>query len=942
VLLQGCTVDKENIKKKSDRTWRNCFTTTDLKSTRRLEVRSKNGANVDGGGGYEMYRDVFHVFKRDSYRAEDVDSHARSQYDTAREVWKNFVSRAVPFDNVQVTYGSTTTGSNYARSFWDRVRDADRSKEASSVSVVIDRSRVSIAMDWEWNMEQDSAATVEDHNQWIHHVQKWIEATGLNPKQYKLWTSLDQDGSLKSSPTLFDFISNEAIRDSLLSRSAEASIQVGVEYTEDEFLALDDPIKTVSDHMKCLYWIYQYTSNRKYWLFNVFYSANPKIWKHCQALNAALMQYEIGKQNPVAVANNLDLIKQIKKGDFVVAYSGKASFLGYGVVTREFYEEDDESRFIRTDAPGEHWRQRIGVEWRLVHETPVGHKRSGFKSFVGLPDKTVMGSYTIFEIPREGFEKIRRELKQSAKGGKEQVEENRFFDYVSSRGFNFEKEVLDNYVLSLKTKPFVILSGISGTGKTKIAQFFAEFMGEDASSDVEVQNFEQDDETSYIQKVGKSFFERKIVTLSREYTLLLDLPAPGTTKKVAVKVNGREGTASLGQDVNGVTQLRLTGEAGSMFQEHFREGDDVRIRFTKHGEKQEEDLILIEKCASVRRKVTHKRYCFLSVRPDWIDNRGLLGYYNPITNKYEATELLKLLIRAANDDKKRPYFVILDEMNLAKVEHYFSDFLSCLESRRVGPDGNIVGESLILHDQDDLEFVEDGQRFTIPKRLVIPENVYFTGTVNIDETTYMFSPKVLDRANVIEFNEVNLESYKERLKEQGVEGVQFFASDEFVEKFTSGYSHLRALIRKEFTFDDKLESCYNHLVEINKLLQPQHLHFGYRVVDEILFYIENARQFGYFSELDALDLQILQRILPKFFGNRKKLEATFVKLLNYFYQISDANLALSKAEYEYLMNGQASEGVRFVGKDPLFPRSTKKLIRMLISLRDHGFVSFIE
>ena len=102
----------------------------------------------------------------------------------------------------------------------------------------------------------------------------------------------------------------------------------------------------------------------------------------------------------------------------------------------------------------------------------------------------------------------------------------------------------------------------------------------------------------------------------------------------------------------------------------------------------------------------------------------------------------------------KPYFVILDEMNLAKVEHYFSDFLSIMESRT--PD-NPEGEPVILHNWEHSE-TKDG--LLIPGKLHIPSNVYFTGTVNVDESTYMFSPKVLDRANVIEFNDVELEEYK--------------------------------------------------------------------------------------------------------------------------------------------------------------------------------------
>src|SRR5262249_1553248 len=104
-----------------------------------------------------------------------------------------------------------------------------------------------------------------------------------------------------------------------------------------------------------------------------------------------------------------------------------------------------------------------------------------------------------------------------------------------------------------------------------------------------------------------------------------------------------------------------------------------------------------------------------------------------------------------------PFFLILDEMNLAHVEHYFSDVLSCLES----------GQALELHQDPAAEEGEGEAATPVPQRLGIPENLFFIGTVNVDETTYMFSPKVLDRAFTIELNQVNLRDWG-----NGVAGVE--------------------------------------------------------------------------------------------------------------------------------------------------------------------------
>ena len=108
---------------------------------------------------------------------------------------------------------------------------------------------------------------------------------------------------------------------------------------------------------------------------------------------------------------------------------------------------------------------------------------------------------------------------------------------------------------------------------------------------------------------------------------------------------------------------------------------------------------------------------------------------------FQSTKILDLLL-AARNDLSRPYFLILDEMNLSHVERYFADFLSALESK----DGY-----LLLHREGRLLPRKHGGSCDVPETLPLPRNVFFIGTVNVDETTYMFSPKVLDRANVIEF-----------------------------------------------------------------------------------------------------------------------------------------------------------------------------------------------
>ena len=126
-------------------------------------------------------------------------------------------------------------------------------------------------------------------------------------------------------------------------------------------------------------------------------------------------------------------------------------------------------------------------------------------------------------------------------------------------------------------------------------------------------------------------------------------------------------------------------------------------------------------------------------------------------DRFIVGKALKFMLTAQSHPTK-PFFLILDEMNLSKVEHYFSDFLSCLESR-ISIDGSVRQEKVILYAGTEFIATNDDEFDEITSSIEIPQNLYITGTINVDETTYMFSPKVLDRANVIEFNEVNLSEY---------------------------------------------------------------------------------------------------------------------------------------------------------------------------------------
>ena len=271
-----------------------------------------------------------------------------------------------------------------------------------------------------------------------------------------------------------------------------------------------------------------------------------------------------------------------------------------------------------------------------------------------------------------------------------------------------------------------------------------------------------------------------------------------------------------------------------------------------------------------------------------------------------------------------PHFVILDEMNLAKVEYYFSDFLSILESRT---GDQPEGETLILHDQG--TGVETENEMEIPNRLKIPSNVFFTGTVNIDETTYMFSPKVLDRANVIEFNEVDLPGFSDKQSS----GDAFRLKNPDVRGLFQDEEHQPFCTKTDYDSYSTLLKASNPLAKLFQILKTHHLHFGYRVINEVSRFVVLAeQQVDNFDLSDALDIQFLQKILPKMHGTKGKLVKPLNQVFSFCYGKDDE----SETEQQHL-----DKAMNF-DSEASYPRTAQKIARMLNDLKQQGYTSFIQ
>jgi len=297
--------------------------------------------------------------------------------------------------------------------------------------------------------------------------------------------------------------------------------------------------------------------------------------------------------------------------------------------------------------------------------------------------------------------------------------------YIAARGYYFDDETIFNYHICLKTRPLVILAGLSGTGKSKLSQLYAEAIGH---------------------------------------------------------------------------------------------------------------------------TVQNGHYLRLAVRPSWNDDRYLLGYHNTITGEYVSEPALDFLVRA-EEDRNNLYFFCLDEMNLAHVEYYFSQFLSAMEEES-SADRRIIlyGESVAR------QLAAQGKKADQERVVLVPDNLLFTGTINVDETTQPLSDKVIDRANTIEFFDIDLENVP--AKKAPPEAIR-----------------ITPTVWQSYRAQESDDMYRSQIVAISKILNEGGLGLGYRVLKEIESYLANSRDL--LDPKVAFDLQVKQRILPRVRGTlaiRKMLQ----------------------------------------------------------------------
>lgn len=314
------------------------------------------------------------------------------------------------------------------------------------------------------------------------------------------------------------------------------------------------------------------------------------------------------------------------------------------------------------------------------------------------------------------------------------------------------------------------------------------------------------------------------------------------------------------------------------------------------------------------------QYKIVPVGADWTNREPLLGFPNGLDATQYVTPdsgALELIINASEEENQdKPYFLILDEMNLSHVERYFADFLSVMESK----------EKVMLYSG---AARTSSNKIPIPAEIAWPKNLFIVGTVNIDETTYMFSPKVLDRANVIEFRvtDTEMESYLSSAKQLNIDSLKTGGATMAADFVSKG---------KADTVQIKEEDEINKaLLAFFKELKKSGAEFGYRSASEILRFAGVAKTIEPDWEIDdVIDAAVMQKLLPKVHGSRNKLNK-ILPVLGGFCLIKP-----EKVKEDYL---EKFDAIDFENdKNIKYKLSFEKICRMYRNALENGYASYAE
>lgn len=564
-------------------------------------------------------------------------------------------------------------------------------------------------------------------------------------------------------------------------------------------------------------------------------------------------------------------------------------------------------------------------------------------------------------------------------------------DEIKSRKFFFNKELIFNYFICLKTKPFLILTGISGSGKSKLSQVFSDIISEGDKSKIELipvkPNWKDSkglfgyhnllDNTYYITPLIKLMI-RALSDAENPYFLVLDEMNLAKTEHYFADylslIESRQLIVkNISTDINDYNNLKSN------------------FRF-KQGASLSEAIILAAIDFNTNKYLPVGDYRGHNFSKLWREQFSNVSDDN-WTPQFR-TELNQGDNRLANRVFESPNgegrnYRLKDKSQLNPSDRAIVERLEKTYANLVnGTSVEIYQDLITLHNNDVCIGTYSGtscnvancpynneekykcnklydnstDTYLVPPKMPIPLNLFTIGTVNIDETTYMFSPKVLDRANVIEFNDIDFENLldlSDEFKDILSENSNYIWDNNFY--FDNGMKLDEFKIdipNSEYTknFMNIYSEGFKDILKIFDILRGYNMHFGYRTMNEISLYIHNVNKFtSYENKLTiAVDLQILQKILPKFHGSFEKLwNPLFNMLLVCLNEIPrgfKSKSIYTGGDIERLISAMLEdekyENINMnskILKDKFkYPRSAKKILSMMKNLEIYGFCSYIE
>ena len=351
----------------------------------------------------------------------------------------------------------------------------------------------------------------------------------------------------------------------------------------------------------------------------------------------------------------------------------------------------------------------------------------------------------------------------------------------------------------------------------------------------------------------------------------------------------------------------------------------------------------------------------IQVKPNWHNSMDVIGYLSNIPSPhYVFTPFIEFIVKAWQHPEV-PFFLCLDEMNLAPVEEYFAEFLSAIESRSFEGEeyltdpiikpfnsfGEEVAKMMVntlfpnFMAADKNSFLGKVVDHLETKGLTLPKNLIVIGTVNMDETTFSFSRKVLDRAMSVEMNEVNYDSFLTDTTEDDLKAI-VKALEENDDADLNTLLVDRHIEAREIIDDlgDDAKFAIDYLKRINALLEGTPFKLGYRAANEALIYLQASYEFGQTDRIAALDNFTLMKILSRIEGDETKLKITDSEADKERIAKAEVNVDEAKQYGEmniltalrYIITNQLGE------QDKL--HSVKKIDSMLSQLKRDHFVSF--